>query len=146
MEKKILGFLILFLIIVLFLINFPRNVYYNNYIEKIITEGNVEIKLIKVIWDDGENYKINEDVNIINEIQKIMISKYSNEPFWRGGNYLIFVFNIYDKGKIIEMEMKLHDIKPVVELTYNINKVSVYFERELDNFDIINKIKEEIKY
>jgi len=139
-------FLILLSIIAFFalLFGFFRNVYYYNYCEKTIAEGNIEIKLINVIGDNELNYKINENVNIINEIQEIMSCKYSDESFLRGKFYLIYVFKLSDKRREINMEVKIHDINPVVQLRFDINGATIFMYRNIKDFDVINRIKKEL--
>ena len=82
MKRKVFV-LLLVLIFFALLFSFARNIYYYNYIEKIIAEENIKIKLVNIIWDDGLNYKINENVYIIDEIQEIVLCKYSDESFFR---------------------------------------------------------------
>ena len=42
------------------------------------------------------------------------------------------------------MEIKIHDINPVVELRFDINGITIIMKKNIRDFDIINRIKEKI--
>jgi hypothetical protein len=105
---------------------------------------NYEIKLAYFSENYNDSYKINEFINIEDEIKKIMSWNYSDESFLRGIIYEVYEFNIYSEKKTINLRMKKHDSNKALELSFYIDNVMIGFNKTIQCLDIINRIDEKI--
>jgi hypothetical protein len=98
-----------------------------------LLNDNIKVELVDIFWEDKNKYRINEYVDIINEINNILSWKESNESFYRGGEYPSFKFLLNSDNNQVGLILTKHHSEQTLELKFFQNSLQRTYTKNIDS-------------